>query len=75
MIKHKIKNTKSFCTKCKKVVDAYVFEENGEIKITKICPEHSTQTFTHRFDFPEIYHFLLALEIKGKNPAGMRNSP
>ncbi len=35
-----IKNTKSLCPQCLKVVDAEVYEDNGKIMIKKTCPEH-----------------------------------
>jgi len=34
------KKTKSFCSVCKKVVDADIFEQDGGIFMEKKCPEH-----------------------------------
>jgi len=35
-----IKETKSICPECLKVLDATIFEENGKVYIKKTCPEH-----------------------------------
>jgi len=35
-----IKETKSLCPECLKVIDATVFEEDGKVYIKKECPEH-----------------------------------
>jgi hypothetical protein len=35
-----IKETKSLCPECLKVLDATIFEENGKVYIKKECPEH-----------------------------------
>ena len=34
--------TKSLCPECKKVIDATVYEENGQVLLKKTCPEHGT---------------------------------
>lgn len=34
--------TKSLCPECLKVIDAEVYEENGQILMRKACPEHGT---------------------------------
>ena len=36
-----IKETKSLCPECLKVLDATIFEENGKVYIKKECPEHA----------------------------------
>jgi len=36
--------TKSLCPECKKVIDATVYEENGQMLLKKNCPEHGTFT-------------------------------
>lgn len=35
-----IKETKSICPECLKVLDATIFEESGKVYIKKTCPEH-----------------------------------
>jgi uncharacterized radical SAM superfamily Fe-S cluster-containing enzyme len=35
-----IKNTKSICPECLKVLDASIFEDDGKVYIKKDCPEH-----------------------------------
>jgi len=35
-----IKNTKSICPECLKVLDATIFEEDGKVYMKKECPEH-----------------------------------
>jgi len=35
-----IKETKSICPECLKVLDATIFEEDGKVYIKKTCPEH-----------------------------------
>ena len=35
-----IKTTRSICPECLKVIDATIFEKNGEILIKKDCPDH-----------------------------------
>ncbi|MEM2105173.1 MAG: radical SAM protein [Candidatus Bathyarchaeia archaeon] len=35
-----IKDTKSLCPECLKVVDATIFEDGGKVYIKKTCPEH-----------------------------------
>ncbi|MEM3442550.1 MAG: radical SAM protein, partial [Candidatus Bathyarchaeia archaeon] len=35
-----IKETKSLCPECLKVLDAKIFEENGKVFIKKECPSH-----------------------------------
>jgi len=35
-----MKLTKSVCPECKKVITAFIFEENGEVLMEKNCPEH-----------------------------------
>jgi len=35
-----IKNTKTICPECLKVLDATIFEDNGRVYIKKECPEH-----------------------------------
>jgi Predicted Fe-S oxidoreductases len=35
-----MKQIKSVCPECKKVLDSIVFEENGKIMLKKTCPEH-----------------------------------
>jgi uncharacterized radical SAM superfamily Fe-S cluster-containing enzyme len=35
-----IKNTKTICPECLKVLDATIFEEEGKVFIKKECPEH-----------------------------------
>ncbi len=35
-----IKETKSICPECLRVLDATIFEENGKVYIKKECPEH-----------------------------------
>lgn len=38
------KTTNSICPICLEVIEAHIFEENGEIKITKICEKHGSFT-------------------------------
>ncbi|MFA5572561.1 MAG: radical SAM protein, partial [Candidatus Bathyarchaeia archaeon] len=35
-----IKNTKSLCPECLKVIDATIFENDGKVFIKKTCNEH-----------------------------------
>jgi len=35
-----IKNTKSICPECFKVIDAKIYEEDGKVEMDKTCPEH-----------------------------------
>ena len=35
-----IKNTKTICPECLKVLDATIFEDDGKVYIKKECPEH-----------------------------------
>ena len=42
-----IKDTKSICPECLKVLDASIFEDSGKVYIKKECPEHGS--------FQEIY--------------------
>jgi uncharacterized radical SAM superfamily Fe-S cluster-containing enzyme len=35
-----IKNTKTICPECLKVLDATIFEDNGKVYMKKECPEH-----------------------------------
>jgi uncharacterized radical SAM superfamily Fe-S cluster-containing enzyme len=42
-----IKETKSLCPECLKVLDATIFEEDGKVYIKKECPEHGA--------FKEVY--------------------
>ncbi|TAJ44765.1 tetraether lipid synthase Tes [Methanofollis fontis] len=35
-----LKNTKSLCPVCRKVLDAEIFEEDGKVWIGRTCPEH-----------------------------------
>ena len=37
-----IKNTKSICPECLKVLDATIFEDGGKVYIKKECPEHGS---------------------------------
>jgi uncharacterized radical SAM superfamily Fe-S cluster-containing enzyme len=37
-----IKDTKSICPECLKVLDASIFEEDGKVYIKKECPEHGS---------------------------------
>jgi uncharacterized radical SAM superfamily Fe-S cluster-containing enzyme len=37
-----IKETKSICPECLKVLDATIFEEDGKVYIKKECPEHGS---------------------------------
>jgi uncharacterized radical SAM superfamily Fe-S cluster-containing enzyme len=37
-----IKNTKSICPECLKVLDATIFEDAGKVYIKKECPEHGS---------------------------------
>ncbi|MGD6810153.1 MAG: tetraether lipid synthase Tes [Candidatus Bathyarchaeia archaeon] len=39
--------TKSICPECQKKIDAQLSEANGQIKITKKCPEHGEFHATH----------------------------
>ena len=34
--------TKSLCPECKKVIDATVYRENGQVLLKKTCTEHGT---------------------------------
>jgi uncharacterized radical SAM superfamily Fe-S cluster-containing enzyme len=37
-----IKNTKTICPECLKVLDATIFEDDGKVYIKKECPEHGS---------------------------------
>ncbi|MDR2708299.1 MAG: radical SAM protein [Nitrososphaerota archaeon] len=39
--------TKSICPECQKKIDAQLYEQKGQIKITKQCPEHGEFDATH----------------------------
>jgi uncharacterized radical SAM superfamily Fe-S cluster-containing enzyme len=39
---NEIKDTKSLCPECLKVLDASIFEDNGKVYIKKECPEHGS---------------------------------
>ncbi len=39
---NKIKDTKSLCPECLKVLDASIFEDDGKVYIKKECPEHGS---------------------------------
>jgi 7,8-dihydro-6-hydroxymethylpterin dimethyltransferase len=43
----KIKDTKSLCPECLKIIPAEIFERDGKVWISKNCPEHG--------DFEELY--------------------
>ncbi|MEA3324965.1 MAG: hypothetical protein U9Q37_07490 [Euryarchaeota archaeon] len=34
--------TKSLCPECKQVIDATIYEENGQVLLKKTCAEHGT---------------------------------
>lgn len=49
-----MKQIKSVCPECKKVLDSTLFEENGKIMLKKTCPEHGTFLDTYWSD-SELY--------------------
>jgi len=64
-----IKNTKSICPECKKVLDATISEKDGKVYIKKECPEHGSFRELYWSDY-EQYQRAKGLEYIG---TGMRN--
>ncbi len=46
--------TQSLCPECSRIIDAYVYEENGKVMIKKTCPEHGDTTDTY-WESAEMY--------------------
>jgi len=46
-----LKETKSLCPECLKVVPAQVYEEDGKVYITKCCEDHGEQTEIYWSDY------------------------
>ena len=48
-----IKETKSLCPECLKVLEATIFEEENKVYITKTCPEHGKVTELYWSDYEQ----------------------
>jgi uncharacterized radical SAM superfamily Fe-S cluster-containing enzyme len=48
-----IKQTKSFCPECLRVLPANLYEEGGKVYITKECPDHGKYTDLYWGDYDE----------------------
>jgi uncharacterized radical SAM superfamily Fe-S cluster-containing enzyme len=59
-----LSNTKSVCPVCKRVIDAEIFEENGEVKIRKTCPEHGEFIDKYWEDY-ELYKKMMKYAFDG----------
>ena len=71
-----IKETKSLCPECLKVLPATIYEEGGKVYIKKRCPEHGEWTDLYWGDY-EQYMRVLKYEHLGRkldNPRMRRSS-
>ena len=50
---NEIKQTKSLCPECLKVVDANIYESEGKVYIRKTCPEHGESSDLYWGDFEQ----------------------
>jgi len=62
---HVIKETKTICPECLKVLDATIFEEDNKVYIEKECPEHGKFREIYWSDY-EQYQRAETLRAEGK---------
>jgi len=63
-LREHIKDTKSLCPECKRVVDAVVYAEDGKVWIEKKCPEHGYFKDVYWSDY-ELYKRVLKFDFIG----------
>ncbi|MCL2134966.1 MAG: radical SAM protein [Candidatus Bathyarchaeota archaeon] len=56
-----IKNTRSICPECLKVLDATIYEEDGKVFIKKTCPEHGLFNELYWSDYE---HYVRAEKLR-----------
>jgi uncharacterized radical SAM superfamily Fe-S cluster-containing enzyme len=52
-----LKETKSLCPECLAVIDARILEDQGKVKIVKICSQHGTFEDTYWSDYKQYARF------------------
>ncbi|MFC1506842.1 tetraether lipid synthase Tes [Thermoproteota archaeon] len=71
-MKRLLRNTKSICPECMKVLDAKIFvDDDNKVKISKTCDMHGDYIDTHTFSDPELYDWA----EKYKQPGAPIDNP
>ena len=66
---HIIKQTKSLCPECLKVLEATIFEEDNKVYITKECLEHGKVTELYWSDYDQ-YQRAETQRVEGTGRSG-----